>query len=141
LQPSAEYQTSESALEYQVPMPKLNSQKDKNIEMRRRVTQITGRFYLKILKTIFFQSLKGKRNEHYRHDNLRIDPPIITTTAATPEDSPNTSLETGVSFKSWEHLDIESIDKSVIVFFRQQVFFSHLKIIPLFHRPITSNPS
>lgn len=40
------------------------------------------------------------------------DPPIITTTAATPQDSPNATLEGGASFKDWENLDFEQLEKS-----------------------------
>ncbi|XP_037028717.1 voltage-dependent T-type calcium channel subunit alpha-1G isoform X5 [Bradysia coprophila] len=40
------------------------------------------------------------------------DPPIITTTAATPQDSPNTTLEPGASFRHWESADLESLGKS-----------------------------
>lgn len=38
-------------------------------------------------------------------------PPIITTTAATPQDSPNTTLEAGTSFKHWDSLDLEALEK------------------------------
>ncbi|XP_055600094.1 voltage-dependent T-type calcium channel subunit alpha-1G isoform X2 [Uranotaenia lowii] len=40
------------------------------------------------------------------------DPPIITTTAATPQDSPNATLETGITFKDWENIDFEQLEKN-----------------------------
>jgi hypothetical protein len=40
------------------------------------------------------------------------DPPIITTTAATPQDSPSNTIER-TSLKDWEHLDIEVVEKAV----------------------------
>lgn len=47
------------------------------------------------------------RNIPFRHHT----PPIITTTAATPQDSPNTTLEAGCSFKHWDSLDLQSLEK------------------------------
>lgn len=41
------------------------------------------------------------------------EPPIITTTAATPQDSPSNTMEMGTSLKDWEHVDLESLEKSV----------------------------
>uniref|UniRef100_A0A1B0DPW7 Uncharacterized protein n=1 Tax=Phlebotomus papatasi TaxID=29031 RepID=A0A1B0DPW7_PHLPP len=39
------------------------------------------------------------------------EPPTITTTAATPQDSPNTTTEMGSSFKPWDDPNFECADK------------------------------
>lgn len=36
------------------------------------------------------------------------DPPIITTTAATPQDSPSNTMEMGTTLKDWEQIDLET---------------------------------
>lgn len=58
-------------------------------------------------------SIKERRAEAHKL-NIKCqnhDPPIITTTAATPQDSPNTTLEPGASFRHWESVDLECLGK------------------------------
>ena len=38
------------------------------------------------------------------------DPPVITTTAATPQDSPNTTLGNDSAFSNWEYAGAELED-------------------------------
>lgn len=38
------------------------------------------------------------------------EPPIITTTAATPQDSPNTTMETGTSFRNWGQPEDDKVE-------------------------------
>lgn len=38
----------------------------------------------------------------------KVEPPIITTTAATPQDSPSNTLEMGTRMRDWEHIDVET---------------------------------
>lgn len=52
------------------------------------------------------EAIKAKNFIYRQHT-----PPIITTTAATPQDSPNTTLEAGTSFKHWDSLDLQALDK------------------------------
>ncbi|XP_062714387.1 voltage-dependent T-type calcium channel subunit alpha-1G isoform X3 [Aedes albopictus] len=76
-------------------IPKLNSEKDaiNSIDM--------------------YSSRKQRKCEPLKLYNIQVtDPPIITTTAATPQDSPNATLEGGASFKDWENLDFEQLEKS-----------------------------
>lgn len=70
----------------------------------------------KKLKCIFLQtySFKERRNEANKIKNIKCrnhDPPIITTTAATPQDSPNTTLEAGVTFRHWDSNDMDRLEK------------------------------
>jgi hypothetical protein len=59
------------------------------------------------------RSIKERRNDH-KLENIRIfDPPMIMTTAATPTDSPNNTLEMGASLRDWERSE-ESIDRSSV---------------------------
>ncbi|XP_021706156.1 voltage-dependent T-type calcium channel subunit alpha-1G isoform X2 [Aedes aegypti] len=75
-------------------IPKLNSEKD-------------------ALNSIDLYSNRKKKCEPLKLYNIQVtDPPIITTTAATPQDSPNATLEGGASFKDWENLDFEQLEKS-----------------------------
>ncbi|ALC48765.1 Ca-alpha1T [Drosophila busckii] len=48
-------------------------------------------------------SIKDRRSDAPRLSKMRLvrDPPMITTTAATPQDSPSTTLEPGMSFRQW----------------------------------------
>lgn len=47
--------------------------------------------------------MKERRSESAKAKNIKcFTPPIITTTAATPQDSPSTTLEPGASFSDWE---------------------------------------
>ncbi|XP_055388606.1 uncharacterized protein LOC129617143 isoform X3 [Condylostylus longicornis] len=57
-------------------------------------------------------SIKERRPEASKLANLRAlrDPPIIMTTAATPQDSPSTTLESGASFKNWSQQELQAMD-------------------------------
>lgn len=57
-------------------------------------------------------SVREKRKEKRGHE-----PPIITTTAATPQDSPNNTMEVGSSLKDWESVEMDQLE--VIVSYRQ----------------------
>ncbi|XP_034671028.1 uncharacterized protein LOC117902498 isoform X5 [Drosophila subobscura] len=52
-------------------------------------------------------SVKDRRSEASRLSKMRLvrEPPIITTTAATPQDSPSTTLEPGMSFRQWGDME------------------------------------
>ncbi|XP_041450490.1 uncharacterized protein LOC111069365 isoform X11 [Drosophila obscura] len=52
-------------------------------------------------------SIKDRRSEASRLSKMRLvrEPPIITTTAATPQDSPSTTLEPGMSFRQWGDME------------------------------------
>ncbi|EDV92308.1 GH24843 [Drosophila grimshawi] len=52
-------------------------------------------------------SIKDRRNEAPRISKMRLirDPPLITTTAATPQDSPSTTMEPGMGFRQWGDLE------------------------------------
>ncbi|XP_032588774.1 uncharacterized protein LOC6585509 isoform X5 [Drosophila mojavensis] len=52
-------------------------------------------------------SIKERRNEAPRLSKMRLirDPPLITTTAATPQDSPSTTMEPGMSFRQWGDME------------------------------------
>lgn len=49
-----------------------------------------------------------KTRDRNRSERKVVDPPIITTTAATPQDSPSTTLEMGTRLRDWEHIDVET---------------------------------
>lgn len=57
-------------------------------------------------------SIKDRRGQSEKVKRFKT--PIITTTAATPQDSPNTTLESGASFKHWEQMNFECIDKASV---------------------------
>ncbi|XP_037914604.1 voltage-dependent T-type calcium channel subunit alpha-1G isoform X4 [Hermetia illucens] len=63
----------------------------------------------KILKKTY--SIKERRYDNSKTGNLRspCNPPIIMTTAATPQDSPNTTLESGTTFKNWSQQNLDGI--------------------------------
>ncbi|XP_033238120.1 voltage-dependent T-type calcium channel subunit alpha-1G isoform X3 [Drosophila pseudoobscura] len=52
-------------------------------------------------------SVKDRRSEASRLSKIRLvrEPPIITTTAATPQDSPSTTLEPGMTFRQWGDME------------------------------------
>nr|XP_032288883.1 uncharacterized protein LOC6633654 isoform X11 [Drosophila virilis] len=52
-------------------------------------------------------SIKERRSEAPRLTKMRLirDPPLITTTAATPQDSPSTTMEPGMSFRQWGDME------------------------------------
>ncbi|XP_058837307.1 voltage-dependent T-type calcium channel subunit alpha-1G isoform X2 [Topomyia yanbarensis] len=75
-------------------IPKLNSDKD-------------------AINSADLHATKKKKCEPLMLYNIQhIDAPIITTTAATPQDSPNGTLDTGIDFKHWENLDMQHTEKS-----------------------------
>lgn len=61
--------------------------------------------------------MKERRSESFKVKSIKcFTPPIITTTAATPQDSPSTTLEPGASFSDWEKCQsIPSLLKPPIV--------------------------
>ncbi|XP_065095461.1 voltage-dependent T-type calcium channel subunit alpha-1G isoform X3 [Ochlerotatus camptorhynchus] len=76
-------------------IPKLNSEKD-------AINSIDQ-----------YSSRKQKKCEPLKLYNIHVtDPPIITTTSATPQDSPSATLEEGANFKDWENIDFEQLEKS-----------------------------
>ncbi|XP_037808576.1 voltage-dependent T-type calcium channel subunit alpha-1G isoform X5 [Lucilia sericata] len=60
-------------------------------------------------------SIRDRRADVPRLAKIRPirEPPIITTTAATPQDSPNTTLETGTTFRNWGPPDSDSTESPV----------------------------
>ncbi|XP_034490268.1 voltage-dependent T-type calcium channel subunit alpha-1G [Drosophila innubila] len=52
-------------------------------------------------------SIKDRRSEAPRLSKMRLirDPPLITTTAATPQDSPSTTMDSGMTFRQWGDLE------------------------------------
>uniref|UniRef100_A0A182P976 Ion transport domain-containing protein n=1 Tax=Anopheles epiroticus TaxID=199890 RepID=A0A182P976_9DIPT len=58
------------------------------------------------------KKLRGKKAESLKLYNIQVqDPPIITTTAATPQDSPSGTMESGASFKDWDQADFEKYER------------------------------
>ncbi|XP_075158330.1 ca[2+]-channel protein alpha[[1]] subunit T [Haematobia irritans] len=57
-------------------------------------------------------SIRDRRADAPRLSKIRPmrEPPIITTTAATPQDSPNTTMETGTSFRNWGQTDDDKVE-------------------------------
>ena len=56
------------------------------------------------------------RDKNRLSDGRKMDPPIITTTAATPQDSPSNTMEMGTTMRDWEHVDLDSLERNVRVF-------------------------
>lgn len=57
---------------------------------------------------------KSKR-EPLKLDTLKpYDPPVIMTTAATPQDSPNTTIGNDMSFPNWDSSNLE-LDKASVI--------------------------
>ena len=60
-----------------------------------------------------------KRRHHSARDKNKAEkralrePPIITTTAATPQDSPSNTMEMGKTMKDWEQNDMEQLEVTV----------------------------
>jgi voltage-dependent calcium channel T type alpha-1G len=53
------------------------------------------------------QSVKDKNRTS--SDGRKVhEPPIITTTAATPQDSPSNTMEMGTSLRDWEQIDLDA---------------------------------
>ncbi|XP_038117628.1 voltage-dependent T-type calcium channel subunit alpha-1G isoform X4 [Culex quinquefasciatus] len=74
-------------------IPKLNADKD-------------------AIKSIDLYSVKKNKCDILKLSNLQfIEPPIITTTAATPLDSPTTTHGSSRGFKDWDNLDFEQLEK------------------------------
>jgi voltage-dependent calcium channel T type alpha-1G len=60
------------------------------------------------------QSIRDKnRGEAVSGSNRKCEPPMITTTAATPQDSPSNTMEIGSTMKDWEHVELETCERSV----------------------------
>ncbi|XP_053680471.1 voltage-dependent T-type calcium channel subunit alpha-1G [Anopheles nili] len=58
------------------------------------------------------KKIRGKKTESLKLYNIQVqDPPIITTTAATPQDSPSGTMESGASFKDWDQADFEKYER------------------------------
>lgn len=55
---------------------------------------------------------RSERDKNKSEKRLR-EPPTITTTAATPQDSPNNTMEVGKSLKEWEQIDMEQLEVTV----------------------------
>lgn len=53
------------------------------------------------------------KNKSERHKHNKREPPTITTTAATPQDSPNNTMEVGTRLKDWEQIDMEQLEVTV----------------------------
>lgn len=75
-------------------------------------------------KEMHHQHQKRSGSHKRRHHSVRdkqksekrvYDPPTITTTAATPQDSPNNTMEVGTTLKNWDHVEMEQLE--VIVSF------------------------
>lgn len=69
-------------------------------------------------KEMHQRSGSHKRRHHSVRDKSKSEkkvrePPTITTTAATPQDSPNNTMEVGVTLKNWEHIEIEHLEVNV----------------------------
>jgi voltage-dependent calcium channel T type alpha-1G len=63
----------------------------------------------------------SKRRKASVRDKHRIEgknePPIITTTAATPQDSPSNTMDVGTRLRNWEHLEVDSnVSQQVEIF-------------------------
>ncbi|XP_070508041.1 voltage-dependent T-type calcium channel subunit alpha-1G isoform X8 [Chironomus tepperi] len=52
------------------------------------------------------------RDKNRLSDGRKVDPPIITTTAATPQDSPSNTMEMGTTMRDWEHVDLDSVERN-----------------------------
>ncbi|XP_073835164.1 ca[2+]-channel protein alpha[[1]] subunit T isoform X6 [Musca autumnalis] len=57
-------------------------------------------------------SIRDRRADVPRLAKIRPmrEPPIITTTAATPQDSPNTTMESGTSFRNWGQAEDDKVE-------------------------------
>lgn len=55
-------------------------------------------------------SIKDRRGDGSRISKIRPirEPPIITTTAATPQDSPSTTMESGMGFGKWNQNEADA---------------------------------
>lgn len=54
--------------------------------------------------------------EKHRGEKRTHEPPTITTTAATPQDSPNNTMEMGTTLRDWEHIEIDQLEVVVSLF-------------------------
>ena len=50
------------------------------------------------------------KNKGDKHKSDKREPPIITTTAATPQDSPNNTMEMGASLRDWKQIEMEQLE-------------------------------
>lgn len=69
-------------------------------------------------KEIHQRSGSHKRRHHsvrdkHKSEKRSYEPPIITTTAATPQDSPSNTMEVGTTLRDWEHIDMDQLNVTV----------------------------
>lgn len=57
------------------------------------------------------------------------DPPIITTTAATPQDSPSNTMEMGTSLRDWEQIDLDIFVSFFLQLFCPRTHSTHEALI------------
>ncbi|XP_052870084.1 voltage-dependent T-type calcium channel subunit alpha-1G [Anopheles cruzii] len=58
------------------------------------------------------QSSRKRKTDSLKLYNIQVqEPPIITTTAATPQDSPSGTMGSGASFKDWDQADFERFER------------------------------
>lgn len=56
---------------------------------------------------------KNKGEKREKRGGEKREPPTITTTAATPQDSPNNTMEVGTKLRDWEQIDMEQLEVTV----------------------------
>lgn len=78
------------------------------------------------------QSIKDKNRTTSDGRKFVYEPPIITTTAATPQDSPSNTMEMGASLRDWEQIDLETF---VSFFYSSSNIFSFLNILFFLQEP------
>lgn len=74
-----------------------------------------------------------KRGQRVRDKNKKNDPPAITTTAATPQDSPNNTMDTAKTLRDLEKSNMEKLEilvSFVLIFFCLLL----LRYVPSFSR-------
>lgn len=66
------------------------------------------------------RSGSSKRRHHGsvrdKNKHNKREPPIITTTAATPQDSPSNTMEQGTRLRDWEQINMEQLEVTVSIF-------------------------
>ncbi|CRK92625.1 CLUMA_CG006168, isoform A [Clunio marinus] len=98
---------------------KCNIQKQKLLQGETEASDVQTSTYLTKSnqeKEIQQRTGSHKRRHHSVRDKNRVvekrmpEPPIITTTAATPQDSPSNTMEVGASLKDWEKIDMDQLE-------------------------------
>lgn len=56
---------------------------------------------------------KSRAEKREKRAGEKREPPTITTTAATPQDSPNNTMEIGTKLRDWEQIDMEQLEVTV----------------------------